>query len=109
MSTERQGTRKTADVDFEISHGLGQEEAATRLETLLGSLASGNDLIRDAAYKRQGNEFRFEASIKGFAVKGKATAFDEKVRVMVDLPWAAQLFKGTARDHVRKYLTEGLA
>ncbi len=98
-----------ADVEFEISHGLGQEEAATRLETLLASRVSGNDLIRDAAYQRQGNEFRFEASISGFAVKGKATAFNEKVRVMVDLPWAARLLKGMAREHVRKYLTEGLA
>ncbi len=98
-----------ADIDLEISHGLGQEEAATRLETLLGSRASGNGLIRNAACKRQGNEFRFKASIKGFVVKGKATAFNEKVRVMVDLPWAARLLKGTARDHVRKYLTEVLA
>ncbi len=98
-----------ADIDLEISHGLGQEEAVTRLETLLGSRAAGNDLIRNAAYKRQGNEFSFKASIKGFDVKGGATAFNEKVHVLVDLPWAARLLKGTACDHMRKYLAEILA
>ncbi len=94
---------------MEISHGLGQEEAAARLEMLLGSLVSGNDLIRGAAYERRGNEFRFKASIKCFTITGKATAFNDKVHVVVDLPWAARLFKGTARDHVCKYLADGLA
>ncbi len=97
-----------ADIDLEISHGLGQEEAVARLETLLGSRAAGNDLIRNAVYKRRGNEFSFTASIKGLDVKGRATAFNEKVRVMVDLPWAARLLKGAARDYVRKYLAEVL-
>ncbi len=98
-----------ADVELEISHGLGQEEAATRLETLLGSQVSGNGLIRDSAYERRGNEFRFKASIKGFTITGKVTAFNDKVHVVVNLPWAARLFKGTARDQVGKYLAEGLA
>ena len=97
-----------ADIDFEISHGLEQKEAATRLEMLLGSQASSNDLIQDAVYKRQDNEFSFKASVKGFAITGKATAFDDRVHVMVDLPWTARLFKATAQDYVYKFLKEGL-
>ncbi len=98
-----------ADLDLEISHGLQQEEAAKRLERFLSPQVSENVLIRDAAYKRQGNEIEFEARIKGFAVKGKATAFSDRVHVLVDLPWATRPFKGTIRDRMRKYLTEGLA
>ena len=96
------------DVELEIRHGLGQDEATARLERLLTSQASASGFVKDAAISRRGAAISFSARIKEIGVKGEITVSGEKVRVSVKVPWAAWPFRAQARDYVREYLAASL-
>ena len=64
--------------------------------------------MTEAAFTRRGDVFNFSARVKGIGVKGEATVSDERVQVLISLPWTARLFRGAAGEYVRDYLEKSL-
>ena len=91
-------------------HKLSRQEALRRLKTRLGSRVA-------ARYRRQVIElyegwtdgsFSFRFKAVGMKVSGTLTVDDSAVRVAVDVPFAALLFKKKIDEQVRAELVSAL-
>lgn len=93
-----------------VSHGLGQEEAANRLRTMLEDikrLYAGQISNLEERWHESGGEFSFSAM--GFKTSGTIEIESHEVRVDGRLPLAAALFKGRIEDAIRDQIGRKLA
>jgi hypothetical protein len=88
-------------ITMETSHNLGREEAARRLRGKF-------DAVRDKYgpnvnnLQEQWNDHTFSFGFKtlGMGVKGTVQVEDENVKLDLDLPLAAMLFRGAIEQHI---------
>ena len=92
-----------AKLDMAISHNLPQDEAAKRIQTLLGEVKNQfADKISNLSENWDGNTGTFSFSAMGFAVSGTLTVDKQEVKLSGDIPFAARLFKGKIESKIRE-------
>ena len=93
-----------------VPHKLGQELALERLkERSRAILQTYQEHIRNLEEQWNGGSGRYRFSAMGMQIKGTVTADASQVKVDVDLPFVALIFRGTIEEQVRKELGTILA
>lgn len=94
---------KMAKLNMAVSHRLRQDEAITRVRTLLGEVKNEfADRITDLHEEWNGNTGKFSFSAMGFSVSGTLTVKPSEVELSGNLPLAASLFKGKIESAIRE-------
>lgn len=89
-------------LSIDVPHELGEEEAATRLRTLLADLKRQyHAYFTDLEETWTGNDGRFKVKAMGFNVAGTVAVEPARVAFNADLPLAATPFKGRIEQMVR--------
>jgi hypothetical protein len=92
------------------THRLGRDEARRRVKDRLGEVCDsyGNDVSElHEEWSQHTLSFVFKAV--GLRVIGTIAVGDEDVRISVDLPFAAVLFKGLIEERIRSDLRSTLS
>lgn len=91
------------NLEMTIAHGLPQDEALRRIQTLLGDLKEKHaDQISDLSEKWDGNTGTFQFVAVGFPVSGTLTVKPSEVEFCSELPLAAMLFKSHIESTIRE-------
>ena len=97
-------------VSVAVPHALPEEEAARRLKVRYDAVkTSYASEIKDLHEEWDGNSLRCRFSTFGMKVSGTVTAEPGLVRVLVDLPFVAMMFKGRIEEKIREELGTLLA
>ncbi|MCX6813160.1 MAG: polyhydroxyalkanoic acid system family protein [Candidatus Azambacteria bacterium] len=92
-----------AKLNMAVSHRLTQDEAVTRVKTLLGEVKNQfADKISDLREEWNGNTGKFSFSAMGFSVSGTLTVKSSEVELSGTLPFAASFFKGKIESTIRE-------
>lgn len=92
-----------AKLNMAVSHRLAQDEAVTRVKTLLGEVKKQfADKITDLHEEWDGNTGKFSFSAMGFSVSGTLTVKSSEVELSGNLPFAASFFKGKIESTIRE-------
>ena len=93
----------------QVTHQLGQQEAATRLEGLLdNALKRYESQLKDLETARQDDTLTFSFKAMGFKIAGKVVVEDDTVRLDGKLPLAAALFRGAIENSIHAELEKAL-
>ena len=99
-----------AQMDIAIPHGLTQQEALTRIQSMLKNLQQEQkDMIKDVSETWNGNEGEFSFSAKGFDLSGKIKVEENLVSIIGQLPFALSFFKGKISGIIKEKAGELLA
>lgn len=97
-------------LSLEVSHVLGQEEAARRLkEKFAAARAEHQGHVSDFQEQWVDHTFTFAFRALGMAVSGTVAAEDDRIRLDANLPLAAMLFKGPIEERIRQEVGQMLA
>ena len=92
-----------AKLNMAVSHRLTQDEAVTRVKTLLGEVKKQfADKITDLREEWDGNRGKFSFSAMGFSVSGTLTVKSSEVELSGNLPFAASFFKEKIESTIRE-------
>jgi hypothetical protein len=92
---------------METSHGLGREEAIRRLKEKFGAVrASYGSQVNDLQEQWDDHRFSFGFKTLGMDIAGTVQVEDASVKLSLDLPLVAMLFKGTIQEHIRREIGE---
>ena len=94
-------------VSVEVPHQLEPEAAAERTRPALEKTVSDFQ-GRDLAIEWTGPSAEFSFKSMAFTIKGRVAVDAGRVRVEIDLPLAAMMFKDRAQKAVHKNLTRAL-
>ena len=95
--------------NISVSHSLPQAEALRRIKNLLPAVkAQYAKDISDLKEEWTGNEASFTLKAKGFPVRGTLTVTASEARAFLDLPFAANFFKGKIERAVREEAEKAL-
>jgi hypothetical protein len=97
-------------IDLSVAHKLSQEEAKSRIAGLLADARARFDgRVTNVAESWNGfvDAFSFEAL--GFAVSGQVDVQSAKVRIELNLPWAAIPLKGRIESEILTHARQLLA
>ncbi|MDR2761516.1 MAG: polyhydroxyalkanoic acid system family protein [Planctomycetaceae bacterium] len=97
-------------LDITFPHNLNQDEATKRLK------------IKEAEIKEKhiytvtnlqetwtsSNAMEFSFKIYGFSLKGSVESLEQAVQIIIDLPVAAMLLRGTIESEIKKELSQVL-
>ena len=93
-----------------VPHMLGQEEAVERLKERSRVMKTTyQDHIRNLEEHWNGSSGRYRFRTMGMEIKGTVTADASQVKVSVDLPLMAVMFRGAIEEKLRQELGEILA
>lgn len=96
-------------MNLTITHALSQEEAMTRVTTLLPELKRQHgDKISNLQERWSGNRCDFSFSAMGFGVSGDITVQSDSIVLNGSLPFAASFFKGKIEETIRAKAKEVL-
>ena len=97
-------------VSFSVPHQLGQAEAVRRMQEKADEVKKsfGND-VSNAFDRWNGNQLDFGFTSMGMNVKGNMAVEEADVKVRVELPMVAMMFKGMVEKRVREELGKLLA
>ena len=99
-----------AQMDITIPHGLTQQEALTRIQSMLKNLQQEQkDMIKDVSETWNGNEGEFSFSAKGFDLSGKIKVEENLVSINSKLPFALSFFKGKISQVIKEKAEELLS
>ncbi len=91
-------------------HQLGQEEAVSRLKSLLTKVKDKyQDQVSNLEETWNDNKLAFGFTTYGFNVKGNVTVEPSQVRLDGQIPIAAMMFKGKIESAIRDQLAKQLA
>ena len=94
----------------EVSHTLGQEEAARRLRQRFADVsASYNSQVSNLRQEWNGHSFSFGFHMMGMNIAGTVAVEPARVKLSTNLPFAAMLFKGAIESRIRQEVAEVLA
>ena len=97
-------------VSFETSHTLSREDATRRLQEKASSLKDTyQGQFSDLHENWNGNTFSFGLKVMGMQISGTGTVDASQVKVDVEVPLAAMMFKGTIQSRVNQELGDLLA
>ena len=92
-----------AKLNMVVSHRLTQDEAVTRVKTLLGEVKNQfADKISDLREEWNGNTGKFSFSAMGFSVSGTLIVKSAEVELSGNLPFVALFFKGKIESTIRE-------
>lgn len=92
-----------------IPHALGREQAAERLKGFLERLKEKHqDQVGDLQEEWSDDSLKFSFKTFGFKISGVGTVADSEVKMDIDLPFAAMMFKGKIENEIRETLTRVL-
>lgn len=90
-------------LNMAVPHRLTQDEALTRVKTLLGEVkAQFADKVTNLREDWSGNVGTFSFKASGFAVSGTLTVNASEVKLDGSLPFAAAMFKGKIVNTLRE-------
>jgi Putative polyhydroxyalkanoic acid system protein (PHA_gran_rgn) len=93
-----------------FSHQLGQEEAVSRLKTLLTKVKDRyQDQVSNLHESWSGNKLDFGFKTYGFDISGNVLVGPNDVQLDGQIPFAAMMFKGKIENALRDQLTRTLA
>ncbi|MDB4978539.1 MAG: hypothetical protein JWM56_725 [Candidatus Peribacteria bacterium] len=91
------------NLHFTIPHPLSEQEALTRIKSLLEELKKEfGGKMTNLQEKWQGNTDAFSFTVMGFDVSGTLIVRDKEVELQGSLPLAALPFKGKIEETIRK-------
>ncbi len=99
-----------ARLDFDIPHQLSQEEALTRIKTLLSETKKEHsDQIENLVENWEGNTGQFSFKARGFDLSGTLTVTPTAIELRGQVPFAVSLFKGKIKQLIGEKAGELLA
>jgi hypothetical protein len=97
-------------MSLDVSHGLGQAEAAHRLKAKFAAVrAQYQSQVKELREEWLDHTLTFAFQAMGMAISGTVAVEPEKVRLAANLPFAAMLFKGTIEQRIRQEVGSLLA
>ena len=99
-----------AQLDISVPHSLPQQEALTRIQSMLKNLQQEQkDMIKDVSETWNGNEGKFSFSAKGFDISGGIKVEENHVAIIGQLPFTLSFFKGKISQVIKEKAEELLA
>jgi len=96
-------------ISVTVPHTVGREEAGERLKGFLSWLKERHkDQVGDLQEEWGENTLKFSFKTYGFKFQGSGVVEDAEVKVDVDLPFAAMMFKGKIESEMREMLTKAI-
>jgi hypothetical protein len=97
-------------LQMEVPHTLGQEEATKRLKDKFGlAKQMYQQHVSDLREEWTDHTLAFGFRAVGMAVPGTLAVEPSAVRIVAELPWAAMLAKGMIEQRIRQELGQILA
>ena len=97
-------------ISVTVPHTVGREEASERLKGFLSWLKERHkDQVGDLREEWGENSLKFSFKSYGFKFQGSGVVEDADVKLDVDLPFAAMMFKGKIESEMREMLTKAIA
>jgi hypothetical protein len=88
-------------ISLSISHGLGANEAKTRIVDFIAQARQQVGGVSDLKESWGENVGNYSFRAVGFLVQGRLEVFDDTLNVEVDFPFAALPWKGKAENEIR--------
>jgi putative polyhydroxyalkanoate system protein len=89
-----------------IPHTLGRDHAAQRLNSFMERLKEKHqDQVGNLQEAWEGDTLKFSFTTFGFKISGAGTLSEDEVKMDIDLPFAAMMFKGKIESEIRETLT----
>lgn len=99
-----------SSLNVKVPHQLSQEEALTRIKSMLTKLQQEQKgTIDNVSEKWEGNNGEFSFSAKGFNLSGEIRVGPSEVAIDGDLPFMLSFFKGKITDVIKEKATEVLS
>lgn len=93
-----------------LPHSLGREQAAERLKSFMDRLKEKHkDQVGNLQEEWAGDSLKFSFTTFGFKISGVGQLAESDVKMDIDLPFAAMMFKGKIESEIRDTLTRILA
>ncbi len=93
-------------VSITIPHVLGRDVAAERLKHFMERLKEKHqDKVGDLKEEWSGDTMKFSFTTFGFKISGTGALTESDVKMDIDLPFAAMMFKGKIESEIRETLT----
>jgi len=90
-------------LSLEVSHALGQEEAARRLkQRFITACEMYRSQVSNLRQQWDGHTFSFGFHAMGMKIAGTVAVEHARVKLAASLPFAAALFKGAIEDRIRQ-------
>ncbi|MDR2346559.1 MAG: polyhydroxyalkanoic acid system family protein [Planctomycetaceae bacterium] len=97
-------------IDITFPHNLNQEEATERLKIKEAEIKEKHVYtvteLNETWTSPTAMDFSFK--IYGFSLKGSVKSLESAVQIILDLPVAAMLFRGTIESEIKKELAQVL-
>lgn len=92
-------------INFEIPHTLSDEEAKDRLQRFAELIESKfKDNVSDLQQSWDNDQLAFGFKTFGIKIAGKIGIGENRIKVDIDLPFSAMMFKGKIESEIRKQL-----
>lgn len=96
-------------ISVTVPHQLGQQEAAERLKGFLATLKEQQkDRVSDLKEEWTDNGLKFSFKSFGFQFQGTGVLEPSDVKLDLDIPFAAMMFKGKIESDIRETLARAL-
>lgn len=93
-------------VSITLPHTLGRDQAAERLKSFMERLKEKHqDQVGNLQEEWAGDTLKFSFTTFGFKIAGLGTLAESEVKMDIDLPFAAMIFKGKIEGEIRETLT----
>jgi hypothetical protein len=93
-----------------VGHTVDREEAGERLKSLLSWVKDRyKDQVGELQEEWGDHTLKFSFKTYGFKFQGQGVVEDTDVKLDVDIPFAAMMFKGKIESDLREMLTKALA
>ncbi len=93
-------------VSITLPHALGRDQAAERLKSFMERLKEKHqDQVGNLQEEWAGDTLKFSFTTFGFKIAGLGTLAESEVKMDIDLPFAAMIFKGKIEGEIRETLT----
>jgi hypothetical protein len=94
-------------IKLSVPHQVGQDEARRRISKLIADTRGQfGDKVSNLEESWNGNVENFRFRAMGFDVDGQLDVQPAEVRIKVNIPWAAVLFKDRVESEILKHARE---
>lgn len=96
-------------LSISIPHALGREAAGQRLKGFMERLKEEHkDKVGNLQEEWSENSLKYSFTTFGFKISGVGTVEESEVKMDIDLPFAAMMFKGKIESEIRETLARVL-
>lgn len=99
-----------ASLNLDVPYSIPQEEALTRIKTLLSETKKEHAaIIKNLQEDWNGNTGKFSFTAQGFDIEGTLTVNPGVVNLDAQIPFALTMFKGTITNMIKEKAGQLLA